>query len=134
MMPIDRSLGLGDDVLTSAIFVGSGALVSLAYSSPVGALGGAVIGGIVYLTGKPIVWLSIKMFKRDHLISQVACYAVSVFATSFVAFEIGKSICLQLPLLHVFALTATTYLVTALALLFLEAMRRRFFSRENMVL
>jgi hypothetical protein len=48
---------IGDDVLMSAAFVACGALVSLAFSSPIGALvgtlGGAVIRGVVYLTGKP---------------------------------------------------------------------------------
>ncbi len=121
------NIGLGDDVFTSAAFIGSGAAVSLAFSSPIGALGGAVIGGIVYLTGKPIIWASTKIFNLDRLVSQIACYAVAVFATSFVAFQIGKSICLALPLTHVFALTATTYLVTALFLLVAESARRHFF-------
>jgi hypothetical protein len=124
---MSHQLGLGDDVLMSAAFVGSGALVSLAFSSPIGALGGAVIGGIVYLTGKPIVWLSTKLFNDNHLISQIVCYAVAVFATAFVAFKIGQSICLVLPFMHVFALTGTTYLVTALFMLIFEVGKREFF-------
>lgn len=125
-------VGLGDDVLTSGAFVGCGALASLALSSPVGALGGAVIGGIVYLTGKPIIWASTTFLIRvDRLVSQIACYAFAVFATAFVAHQIGKSICLALPFVHVFGLTALTYVMTALCMMAFEWTRRVFKAHEE---
>lgn len=64
---------------------GAGALAAVALANPVGAAGGAIMGGVGFLVGRPVEYISTKVFNTDKedasLISRVVGAATGFFAS-----------------------------------------------------
>lgn len=111
----NNSSGLGYEVLQEGALVGSGLLTAVCLQSPLGMVGGAVVGGLMYLNAKPVEWISDKIFK-DTAAARITAYALSLFATTAINYFVVNATCYSLGFLQVFTLSALT-LAGAAALL-----------------
>ncbi|MBT7461501.1 MAG: hypothetical protein HN685_02320 [Waddliaceae bacterium] len=68
-----------------AYSVGATVLVATAFSSPVGAAGGAVLGGVGYLANKPISSIFRKVFKLHKQSVRISPRAIGVLAANVFA-------------------------------------------------
>ena len=77
---------LTGNLFEAGFAAGSGALAAMAIGSPVGAAGGALGATIGWLVGKPVQYLTTKIFNTDSptatTVSRVAQFAVSFFANA----------------------------------------------------
>lgn len=86
------SSGIGYEIagntLEAGFAIGSGALAAMAINSPVGAAGGAVGATIGWLVGKPVQYLTTKIFNTDSptatTVSRIAQFASSFLANAAV--------------------------------------------------
>lgn len=72
--------------MEAGLAAGSGALAALAISSPVGPAGGALGATVGWLVGKPVQYITSKIFNTDSptatTVSRLAQFAVNFFANA----------------------------------------------------
>ena len=77
---------IAGNVLEAGFAAGSGALAAAAISSPVGAAGGALGATVGWIVGKPVQYLTNKVFNTDSptatTVSRVAQFVISFLANA----------------------------------------------------
>lgn len=77
---------IGASFLEGGFAAGSGALAALAIASPVGAAGGALGATIGWLVGKPVQYMTSKIFNTDSptasSVSRIVQFAINFFANA----------------------------------------------------
>lgn len=79
---------IGGNILEGGFAAGSGALAAMAISSPVGPAGGALGAAVGWLVGKPVQYMTSKIFNTDSptatSVSRLAQFAVNFFANAVI--------------------------------------------------
>ena len=77
---------IGGNLLEAGFAAGSGALAAMAIASPVGPAGGALGATVGWLVGKPVQYITNKIFNADSptatSISRLAQFAANFFANA----------------------------------------------------
>ncbi len=77
---------ISGNLFEAGFAAGSGALAAMAVGSPVGPAGGALGATVGWLIGKPVQYLTTKIFNTDSptatTVSRIAQFAISFFANA----------------------------------------------------
>jgi hypothetical protein len=103
----------------SVVFIGSGGAAAAVLGSPMGLVGGTLLGAGMHVA-RPVEWLSSRLYNSHKddasLVSKVATYATSTLATAYIAFSYSHALGVKIAFTHILAMTTTTFLIASCAL------------------
>ena len=103
---------LGECVIQEISLVLSGTVFASVLHSPLGLVGGAVVGGLMFLNEKPIEWVSLKLM-NNSLAAKITSFVLSFFATTAINYFVVNALCFSISFIQILSLTSLTLLGAA---------------------